>query len=175
MLKYLVILTMCIASLLGCAYSTKNISLDDAKSIYVPLFANETYRNGKTDRPFKKNIDNVVSDAVLKAFLRDSSLKLVSKQEADLMLEGAVTSFIREPLRYSDLNSDNVEEYRVSLGVTLKLTDLRDNSVIWEKENITQVEDYYVDGSTMSSEDSALSQAAYDLAKDVVIQVVESW
>jgi len=159
----------------GCAYSTASLMPVEAESIYVPIFINETYKQTIDQRPFKKDIENIMTDEVIREFLVDPTLKVVYKNYADLSLQGRVISYELQPLRYSDTDLDVVEEYRIHLTVSLDLVDLRDNSIIFEDRRISQREEYYVGGTTIDPEDSALILATRDLAKQIVIQVTEGW
>jgi hypothetical protein len=159
----------------GCVFSTRSLVVGGASSIYVPVFENDTYQPDKTDKTFKRNIENVVSDEIIRQFLIDGSVKIMPKELADLMLEGIITRYRKTPLTYSSTNLDIVEEYKIDIQVKLKLIDLRNNNVIWKDVLISRSEDYYVGGSTIETEDSALYQAAEDLAKDIIVQIVEAW
>ncbi|MBU0650461.1 penicillin-binding protein activator LpoB [bacterium] len=174
-MRKIIALFLIVILLSGCGYTTKNIISDEYKTIYIPLLENDTYRKGKQDKAFKREVENVVSNEIIRQFLIDGSLKPVSKDNADLILEGRVTSYINQPLRYSSVDSDVVDEYRVNISVVLSLIDLNSGEVLWEDESFVQTQDYYVAGSAMSTEESSLVQAAQDLAKDVVIKVVEGW
>ena len=159
----------------GCAYTTKNMVPYDAKSIYVELFSNDTYRKSKTDKTFRKDIDNVLTDELMKKLMQDGSLKVTSKDNADLMLEGRVVYYCKDPLRYASITSDLVDEYRITIRAVFTLTDLRTNKVLIKDEEVYRVKDYYVSGTSMSTEDSAVKQASEDLAKYIIIKVVEGW
>jgi len=175
MKKLLLLMMTVIVFISGCAYSTKSLVPLDAKSIYIPIFKNDTYKPSKTRKTFKKDIENVVTDDVIDRFLEDGSLRVLNKENADIMLVGEVNYYSKTPLRYSSVDMDTVDEYRINIRVKLKLIDLRTDDVIWENEVISRENDYYVRGASISTEDSALAQASLELAKDILIQVVEAW
>ncbi len=161
--------------IIGCGYSTQRLLPDNLQTIHVALFENDTYKNTNYEKPFKRNIENIVTDQLIEQFLIDGALGVTQKNVADLLLEGKVTYYTKEPLQYSSIDSDDVEEYRIHITVELTLTNQITSEIIFEKEAAMQYEDYDVSGTFIRTEDSALEQAAEDLAKDIVIRIVEGW
>ncbi len=82
------VLLCCLFS--GCAYTTRAMMPFDAQTIYVPIFRNETYWPKKSQKTFHRGIENVLTDSLLRGFLKDGDLQPVYKNKADMMLEGVV-------------------------------------------------------------------------------------
>lgn len=171
----MVCMLLSLGLLTGCGYTTQNMLPPDVKTIHIPIFKNKTFKLEKIGRSFKREIEKKITDDVVEEFLEDASLRVVSDRGADWLLEGKVTQYETEPLRYSRSNSDIVEEYRVKITVELKLTDIQQNKVLWDKEVITQTKEFYVSGTILDEEESALLQASERIAKDIFIQVMEGW
>lgn len=168
-----VVLGMSLSS--GCQFSTKRLIPDEVRAIHIPVFANQTFTLTKTGRTFRRDVDNYVTDFLIREFLIDGTLDVVAQDQADWVLEGSVIEFKSDPLRYADINSDIVEEFRITLAVALQLTDMRSGKVLWKDEIVKRTEDFYVGGTVLEEEDSAVRQASERLAKDIFIQVMEGW
>jgi hypothetical protein len=117
-------------------------------------------------------IESEVTRTVVNKYLFDGNLKPVKEATADLVLTGEVTEFRRDPLRYTE--SDDVEEYRLSIAVNLKLVDKKNGDVlVWEENGFTGSSTYFV--KVPSVEPSAITDAVQDLARRIVERTVDDW
>ncbi|MFA5363409.1 MAG: LptE family protein, partial [Candidatus Omnitrophota bacterium] len=162
----------------GCGYTTRS-SLISTKylTIFITPFINkiditletDTGSKYKVNRPM---IESEVTRTVVNKYLFDGNLKPVKEATADLVLTGEVTEFRRDPLRYTE--SDDVEEYRLSIAVNLKLVDKKNGDVlVWEENGFTGSSTYFV--KVPSVEPSAITDAVQDLARRIVERTVDDW
>jgi flavin-binding protein dodecin len=124
----------------------------------------------KTYRP---RLELDITTAIIDQYIFDGHLKITQKKNADVILEGELVDFRREPTRYDYDN--NVEQYRIAIFVSMKLTDVKKNMVLWEEKGFAGSDYYYLTGSQAESEDSAVTDAINDLARRVVERTIEVW
>jgi hypothetical protein len=163
----------------GCGYSNRSSFLDEFHSIAVtPMrneidFTRETAQYKKLDLYYPL-VESKLSSSLNDEFLFDGKLKLAEQGTADLVLEGGVIKFSRDGLRYSK-DGSNVEEYRLSVCVRLRLKDNRKGNVLWEEPNFCGETSYFITGKETETEDNALSRCLADLSRRVVERVVDTW
>ncbi len=101
---------------------------EDAKTIAILAFTNGT------GEPL---VDVEVTKAVVREFLTDGRLKVVSAETADLLLKGMVTKFNMTPTAYT---ADNyVQSYTVTIGVNVSVEDVRTHKIIWQEKGLGSI------------------------------------
>src|SRR3989304_4725045 len=110
-----IILSLLFISLGSCGYSSKSLLRSNVRSIYVPIFDNNTFRRG-----YEFDLTKAVRDQIL---LR-TRLSIVDKDEADSILFGKISS-VNENAIIED-RKDNIVESRVSIGVDIILPIFND-------------------------------------------------
>jgi outer membrane lipopolysaccharide assembly protein LptE/RlpB len=93
--------------------------------IAVPVFINGT------NEPY---VDVEVTRAVVQEFLTDGRLKVVSPEEAELVLHGKVTRYEVLPLSYTA--ASHIQQYKVGLTVDASLEDVRTKKILWHEKGI---------------------------------------
>lgn len=162
----------------GCGYSGRSLLPPNLKSIYVDNFKN-TIAVGREVTEVKKyaiyrpGIENDITNAVIDRFTFDGNLKIARKDKADLTLEGTLTNYVKEALRYD--NADNVEEYRVKVTVDMSLTEAPGGKIMWAEKGFSGEATYNTMGAYAASEDTARDEAIEDLARRIVERTVEGW
>lgn len=186
-IRYLV----CLAVLLlasSCGYhlsGTGGLVPEGAKLLAVPVFINGT------NEPY---VDMEVTRAVVQEFLTDGRLKVVSPEEAELVLHGKVTKYEVLPLSFTAYA--HIQQYKVRLTVEARLEDLRTKKVLWHEQGITSlfISDYSVAyapvtaptttapigeaaniSQTKISKESALQKASRDIAWTIRSLVLEGF
>ncbi|MCX5714418.1 MAG: LPS assembly lipoprotein LptE [Candidatus Omnitrophica bacterium] len=169
--------------LAGCGYTTRSSVSLKYKNIYIPPFLNKVEIANQTDtgskyRLYRPRLESDVTKGVTNKFLFDGNLRPVKSDVADVTLKGELVDFRRDALRY-DENSE-VQEYRISVVVNLKLWDNRKNELIWQENNFTGIGDYFPTTSTLSNvtkktDDQGTTDAIADLARRIVERCVEEW
>ncbi|MDD5044019.1 MAG: LPS assembly lipoprotein LptE [Candidatus Omnitrophica bacterium] len=163
----------------GCGYTTRSQVMDKYKTIYVRQFQNKIDITSESSaaRMLKTNfpaIETEITKAVIDRFIWDGDLRPSREEDADLILKGEVTEFRRDALRYIQ-DTEDIEEYRITLVVNLKLIDKKDNKVLWQQDNLAGDTSFFTQGKLVQSEDSAVQNAVADLSRRIVERVVENW
>jgi len=179
-------LVVLLAALLSsCGYhlsGTGGLVPEGTRLVAVPVFINGT------NEPY---VDVEVTQAVVQEFLTDGRLKVVSPEEAELVLHGKVTKYEVLPLSYTA--SAHIQQYKVSLTVDASLDDLRTKKVLWHEKGIKSlfISDYAVAYSivttptgtneaanisqTKISKESAIQKASRDIAWTIRSLVLEGF
>lgn len=162
----------------GCGYTNKSLIAPDANKIFVRTFANKiditkepsTRQKYNVYKPF---LETKLTDAIIDRLIYDASLKVVDMDSADLVLEGELVNYLRQPLKYSD--AKEVLEYRLNIMVNITLKDVRQDKVILQQNNLTADTTYIVTGKSAKTEDSAIDALLEDLARRVVSRIIHRW
>jgi len=153
------------ALLAGCGYSLRGSLPEHIRTVAIPIFAN------KTQQPA---VENLLTRAVVDAFVTSGRLKVVRLEDADSILEGEITGYQLNALSYN--RQANVQEYRLTVTLNLRFKDVKNNAVLWQQEGLKQQADFQVQGQvslTISSEETALRTAAVDIGRAIVNLIVD--
>ena len=124
----------------------------------------QTYRHG---------MELDVTNAILSRFQFTGLLRPSGAGRADARLEGELTEYRRDALRYDA--SQQVEEWRLTVVVNMRFIDQSTNTPLWEESGFSGEATYFASGQSSESESTALSRAITDLARRVVERAVENW
>jgi outer membrane lipopolysaccharide assembly protein LptE/RlpB len=181
----LVVLLATLASSCGYHFSgTGGLVPEGTRLVAVPVFINST------NEPY---VDVEVTQAVVQEFLIDGRLKVVSPEEAELVLHGKVTKYEVLPLSFTA--SAHIQQYNVRLTVEARLEDLRTKKILWQEKGITSlfISDYSVAydivtaptvtapieaaniSQTKISKQSAIQKASRDIAWTIRSLVLEGF
>ena len=160
----------------GCGYTTRSLITQYYQTIYVGSFVNKiditsdtsVARKYKTYHPL---LENDITRQVIDQFILDGNLRLAKEEEADLILRGELVDYRKDALRYTGEDNKQVEEYRISLVVNLKLYDAENLTLLWQVNNFIGDTTYF----TEQSESSAINRAVDDLSRRIVDRVVDIW
>ncbi len=137
---------------------------EDRKRVFVAFLENETP---------EANIGVELSDAIVAALQRDNTLKVVGEDAADATVTGKVTRYLlREMATRADLT---VNEYQVQIAVSLTFTIKRTGETIFEKRTFNGTGNYVLNDPQGTTEESARTEAAGQIVRDILAQVVEDW
>ncbi len=163
----------------GCGYTTRGyVAQTGYKTIYIKPFVNKVdttseYSSGSRFRTYFPLLENKITNAVVDEFMFTSNLRISDENKADLILKGELVNYRKESMRTSD--TDNPEEYRITIFVNLTMTDAKKKEVLWEKNDFSGEASYYTTGQFVKSESEAVQEAAGDLAQRIVEVTVEAW
>ena len=172
------LLACCLSFLVtGCGYTTRSLITQDYQTIYVRPFVNKINITGETSvarryQTYYPLLENDITRKVIDQFILDGNLRLAEEGNADLILEGELVDYRRDALRYTGADEEEVEEYRISLVVTLRLYDVSAETLLWQVKNFTGDTAYF---TASKSESQAISEAVSDLARRVVDRVIDIW
>lgn len=136
------------------------------KSIAIPVFEN------KTMEPI---IEEEITSAVIKEFLKDDRIQVVDRSQAELVLQGSVISYKESPISF-DLNQ-NALEYRITVTTHLRLLQQSTHNILWERD-VTASAEYDVSSDIMSARATkllALKEIAQNLSEEVTDRVLGGW
>ena len=174
----LLTIMMLILILSGCGYTNKSLVAPDASTIFVKTFENKIDITKETSTRqkfavYKPFLEIKVTDSIVNRIIFDGNFNIVGEDSADLSLEGEVTNYLRQPVKYAD--SKDVLEYRLNLVINFILKDLRTGKVLLEEKNLTADTSYFVTGNFAKSEDKALDELLEDLSRRVTSRIVNRW
>ena len=152
--------------LVGCGvYSASSGRVDESlKRVAVEYLENRTA---------EADLGVTVSEGIIDAIQEDNTLKVVSSDAADSIIDGAVTGY---RLRRMAVSAElQVEEYQVQMVVELTFRVKATGDAIFEKKRFTGTGNYYLDDPNSSSELTAREDAIAEIVRDVLAQVVEDW
>jgi outer membrane lipopolysaccharide assembly protein LptE/RlpB len=155
--------------MIGCGYKLTGFNTQIPsyiKNISIPDFDNKSVRY---------QVDQYITYAVKEEFIKRSNLVLVDKTEgADSMLEGIIKRFEVKPISYSNDASGNL--YKVTIEVSVRFIDLKNNKVIFEGEGITFSGNYEIESSDFfSQETQTLIKISEECADSVVTTILENF
>ncbi len=158
----------------GCGYTTRSAISKEFKTLAVKNFANKVEIQTATPeyKTYYPGLETKITNALISRFIYDGNLLIAKEEDAGLILEGELLDYMKQVLRYTE--SDNVEEYRISVVVNIILKD-KEGSVIWQRSNFTGDTTYRLSGPLAKTEAAALEDAVSDLARRIVNLTVESW
>jgi len=148
------------ALLAGCGYSFQGTLPAHIRTVAVPVFANRTGQPG---------VEAVLTRAVVDAFTTNGRLRVVDPSRADALLEGEVVGYDLQSIAFDP--GANVRQYRVVVTMNLRLRDLRESRVLFERAGYQERADFRVPAGvaeTIAREETALRAAAADIARAIV-------
>lgn len=171
--------------LTGCAYTTKTTLDPRYQTVAVTAFYNKSN---------EYDLQAPLTNAVIRKFITDGRLKVVSPEEADLLIEGVILDYQRKGLTY-DVR-DETTQLLVMVTAAVKVTDQHTGKVLWEDKAVVgestyftravgqtsdrlrgNVETYLIPVRSFASdeENRAVSEALEQLASEIFYRTVEPW
>lgn len=162
----------------GCGYTSRTLLPENVRAVHVAPIKNAIDLSSEIGdktryRVYRPGIEVELTDAVINRFVFDGHLKVSSLEEADAVVEAKVVEYRRDPLRYTD--SDDVQEYRISVVADVVVYRRPGRRVIWREKNLIGESSFFLSGARAISEDEAAALAVKDLARRVVEQTLEVW
>lgn len=149
----------------GCGYSLRGNLPPHVKTVAVPVLVNRTAEPA---------VENFLTQALVDAFSTNGRLRVVRPEQADSILEGEVMGYEVQSVAFDP--RANVRQYRLVVTLNLRFRDVRENSVLFERNGYQERADFSVAGEvaqTISREETALRTAASDIARAIVSFAVE--
>ena len=156
----LIILTGCTGYRLG------PVSQADYHTVAVPMFKNRT---------LKPQLEAQITNAIIKRFQSDGTLRVTHETAADVLLSGEIIRYGRRDLRALRDDTQVPREYRIEIEVQLQARDRRTGQVILEKVEVVGTADALIGSDLQSAEQQALPLCADDIARKAVRLLAESW
>lgn len=150
-------LGVCFLVLSCCGYSTRSLMPEYMQKIHIGLFLNRTLKTG---------LDEVATDAVIEAFRSGSNLRIVDESGADLVLEGRVAGYSRDPHTYT--SDQTILEYKITIRYSARCVDRVRNEIFWEGD----VSDWAL---YSTDEEQGIREAAKKAAERLVTSILTNW
>lgn len=170
-IHFIVAGALMISSFAGCGYTQKAALPQNIKTIYV-----ETVKNKipiENVYAYVPGLEMMSTNAIIRRFQRDGNLRVVTREDADAVLQCDLISFDQEGVRFSNL--ERVEEYRLFVVIAMRLVDAKTGRVIWEEPRFSGDSEYFVSSVKSVAREEAALRAVDRLARNVVDRVAEDW
>lgn len=157
---------VCLVAVLigGCGTRNSRSIPTNVNDVHVPPIENKTSETG---------LENLMTDQVTQQLLANGQVDLVSRKEANLIVNGVLTNYKRIPLAYND--QDIVQQYKVRLEMKLTMIDPESGRILRQFEGIFRETRYSDINPPIETELDAKERVVRKLARDVVTTVVEGW
>lgn len=146
-----------LAVLSCCGYTTRSLLPGYMQNIYISLFENRTLKSG---------LDELATNDVVEAFRSGSNLRIVDASSADLVLEGSVTGYSKNPYTYT--SDQTILEYKITITYAVRCIDKAKNEVFWEGN----VSDWAL---FTTDEEQGIRDAAKKTAERLVTSILTNW
>jgi len=153
----------------GCGYhlvGTGNTLPPHIKTIHIPVFENTSSQ---------PEIHRQLTSFVLQSFISDGRLKIVNKDEADLIVDATLSYYNLRNVAFS--SQDLVSDIIIELEIDLKVTDQVKNE-IFIKKKLKQQWDYKSTPDLADTETArleALDQAYIDFGNRLVSLIIDQF
>jgi hypothetical protein len=153
--------------LTGCAgYRVGPVLNAQYRTVAVEMFKNQT---------LKPQLEAPITNAIIKRFQSDGTLRVVNAGDADLLVTGAVTKQERRELRSVRDDTEIVREYRLTIIAEVQAHNRHTGEAVLKPTLVSGSADTFIGSDLQSAEYQALPLIADDLAKQVVSLLAESW
>lgn len=144
-------------SLNCCGYSTRSLLPDYIQKVHVRFFENATVKTG---------IDEIATQATVEAFRTGSGLKITDERQADIVIEGRIANYHKEPYVYTDALS--VSRYKVTVSFHVRCLDQARSGVFWEGD-VSEWALFETD------ENQGISEAVKKTSQKLVTTILTNW
>jgi outer membrane lipopolysaccharide assembly protein LptE/RlpB len=154
------VLLVLIAGLGGCGYTVRGTLPSHINTVAVPIFRNLTSEPA---------IESLITRAVVEAFTTNGRLTVVSREQADAILDGEIVGYSVSSIAFD--RDANVRQYRLLVTVNLRMRDVRRNTMLFQQTGVREQADFRVQNAvsqTISREETALRAAAVDIGRNIV-------
>ena len=151
----------------GCAgYHVGTVTAHNFQSVSVPMFRNRTLR---------PQLEAQITNAITKRIQEDGTVRVESSPDADVVLDGEVTHYERNSLRFLQSETRIPREFEIVITVRVEAKDRRTGETVLKPTEIVGKTDVFIGADQQSSEFQALPLVADDIARRVVGLLVENW
>ncbi|MFH1612944.1 MAG: LptE family protein [bacterium] len=166
----LIIMCLILSSLsINCGYVFHSVLPSHIKTICINTFQNKTTQY---------NLDNLLTESVIKNFTYNPQLKIAEEKKADGVLEGEIISYLKEEISFTE---NQVKEYRITILANVKFRDLVKDKIFWEEKNIEgkaiysslQKDTTYF--QMISTEEEAIKESINQLSQKIVNRTISGW
>lgn len=156
--------------LMGCGYhlaGTGGQAPGNIQSIAVEMLNNRTGEVG---------IETIFTNAMLNEFILWKRVSVKPSNEADAVLGGSISSIrIQE---FSHVTSTQTLQSRVTITLSLTLTRVDTDDVLWQNKNLSYYDEYVETGNALATDRlrrEAISRIAVFLAQKIHLDIFEEF
>jgi hypothetical protein len=140
-----------------CGYSTRSLLPDYIQKIHIKIFENRTVKVG---------LDELATNSVIEAFRSGSNLRIVDEKSADIIIEGTVSRFSKDPYTYT--SDQTIIDYKITIKFTIRCIDRIKNEIFWEGD----VSEWAI---YSTNEDEGINEAMEKTAERLVTTILTNW
>lgn len=159
-IKYFIIIF--IFSLFACSYSLRTNQYPYLKSIRIIPVENRTTES---------DIDLEVFEYLTDSFQKDGRLLLVTA-DPNVTLESALLFY--EEVIYSSDSANNIEEYKVRINFSVKMTDQINDLVLYENKNLAIEKRYAAHKAITSAEYMSRDEAEQGIYEELFTKIIQN-
>ena len=159
LLRQLICVAFVFVLVSGCGYTQKSLFSHKINTIYISVFENNTFVRG---------IEFDIAKALKDEIMSRTSLRIVQKDSADIILTGKIGGSAQAALSQS---RDNIVESSVSISASMTLLDTRTGRTMGG--GVSGGAAFIVDRG--ENVQSATEEAIAILARNLVNQLEEEW
>jgi len=166
MVKKFIYPVLLLLILSSCFYSVYSNAYPHLRKIRILAFENRTSEYGLGDK---------LLNYLNREIRNDGRLKIVT-EDPDCTLEGAILSFSESVYSYDTANQ--IQDYQLTMVVSVTFTDLINNTVLYENNALTVTELYAVaEGGTakFKTKEEAVEELISKLYRTVLQNSIEGW
>ncbi len=140
-----------------CGYSTRSLLPGYIRKVHIKIFDNQTYKSG---------LDELATQLTIEAFRNNSNLKIVSEDQADIVISGKIIGFSKEPYVYT--GALNVTQYKITVRFSVVCFDQVKNSIFYQGD----ISDWAI---YTTDEDKSIKEAIEKTAERLVTTILTNW
>jgi outer membrane lipopolysaccharide assembly protein LptE/RlpB len=168
----------------GCGYTVGSTLPVRYQTVHIPPARNSIK---------EYDLQAPLTNALIRKFMVDRRLRVVDTERADLQLVTDIRGYSLTPISYDD--QDRVVEFRVTVVVAARLTDVSNGEELWRDERVRGTSSFmsgrYAPSATprgntdffastvrsfpSGNEGEAATEALEDLASQILYLTVEHW
>lgn len=157
---------VCCGLAASCAgYKLGPATRPDYRSVAVPMFGNKTLH---------PQIEAQITNAILKRFQHDGTLRIESESVADVVLTGQITAYHRAAIRSARADTGTAREYRVTVTARVQARN-RTGELVLKPTQVSGTAETFIGADLQSADLQALPLIADDLARQVVSLLADRW
>lgn len=149
----------------GCAsaYSWKSSVPKDMRTVAVPVFVN------KSDL---QEVGAIASRQILREFQREGTFKLVRNDDSAVEIQGEIVSAACDRLAYTRRTGQRISGYDFNISAKISVIDHKNGRVLIDNKSYVGSAPMTAGDDLMNAERNAAGAAADDLARQVVVDVL---
>jgi hypothetical protein len=148
----------------GCAgYSWGTSVPKEYRKVSVPVFENLTTVS---------EIGPIVTQCTLREFQREGSFRIVRPEEADIEVQGVLSSMSRDGIAYDRGQGMRASEYRYVVVADVSFVDKRNGKIMLERKGIKGETSFLTQNDLLTGQRNASFRIASDIARQIVNDAV---